>query len=90
MSNESVGARKENKLRMMMGRGKALFAGASLKAVSPLTSTTTSSTTTSTITTSSRHKSVGGVATGVDSGTHSNETPLGGSGVDTEDCEMVE
>ncbi|KAF9385328.1 hypothetical protein CPC16_008014 [Podila verticillata] len=91
MSNESVGARKESKLRIMMGRGKALFGGASLKAVSPSTATTTSSTTTSTVTTSSGHKSVGVVATGGDSGAHNDETALGGGGGgDTEDCEMVE
>lgn len=90
MSNESLGARKESKLRMMMGRGKALFGGASLKAVSPSASTTTSSTTTLTVTTSPGHKSVGVVATGGDSGVHGDETALGGDGGDAEDCEMVE
>ncbi|KAG0034997.1 hypothetical protein BGZ82_005449 [Podila clonocystis] len=85
MSNESVGARKESKLRMMMGRGKALFGGASLKAVSPSTSTTT---TISASTTSPGPKSVSGVvgATGGDPGAH-DEVALDG---DPEDCEMVE
>ncbi|KAG0335728.1 hypothetical protein BG000_007271 [Podila horticola] len=88
MSNESVGARKESKLRMMMGRGKALFGGASLKAVSPSTSSTT--TTIASTTTSPGHKSVGVVAAtgggGGDPGAH-DETALCG---DPEDCEMVE
>ncbi|KAG0026091.1 hypothetical protein BGZ81_006618 [Podila clonocystis] len=85
MSNENVGARKESKLRIMMGRGKALFGGASLKAVSPSTSATT---TISASTTSPGHKSECDVlgAAGEDPGAH-NEAALGG---DPEDCEMVE